>query len=130
MLKHEQTVNQLNSHYHIKTTMRNFIFLQVEELMQMFPLLLIFVVFWFFILRPQMKKQKEQNKFAGQLSKGQEVVTSSGILGRINRIDGEIIHLEIATKTVIKITKGAISRELTEAVAKNKEDNSPIEVKT
>ncbi len=110
--------------------MQNFIFLQAEGLIQMFPLLLIFVVFWFFILRPQMKKQKEQGKFAEQLAKGQDVVTSSGILGKINRIDGEIVHLEIATKTVIKITKGAISRELTEAVAKNKVDNSPIEVKT
>ena len=115
---------------HFQTTMQNFIFLQAEGLMQMFPLLLIFVVFWFFILRPQMKKQKEQNKFAEQLTKGQEVVTSSGILGKINRIDGEIVHLEIATKTIIRVTKGAISRELTDAVAKNKVDNTPIEVKT
>ncbi len=109
--------------------MQNFIFLQAEGLMQMLPLLLIFVVFWFFILRPQMKKQKEQNKFAEQLTKGQDVVTSSGILGKINKIEGEIVHLEIATKTVIRVTKGAISRELTEAVAKNKTDNTPIDVK-
>ena len=108
--------------------MQNFIFLQAEGLIQMFPLLLIFIVFWFFILRPQMKKQKEQRAFGDDLSKGDEVVTSSGILGKINRIDGEIVHLEIATKTVIRITKGAVSKELTEAVAKNKKDNSPIEV--
>lgn len=109
--------------------MQNFIFLQAEGLMQMFPLLLIFVVFWFFILRPQMKKQKEQTKFAEQLTKGQEVVTSSGILGKIIRIEGEIVHLEIASKTIIRVTKGAISRELTDAVANNKPTNSsPIEV--
>lgn len=110
--------------------MQNFIFLQAEVITQMFPLLLIFVVFWFFILRPQMKKQKTQNNFLGELAKGQEVVTSSGMLGKINRIDGEIVHLEIATKTIIRVTKGAISNELTEAVAKNKADNSPIEVKS
>ena len=44
--------------------------------------------------------------------------TSSGIIGKINRIDGEIIYLEIASKTIIRVTKGAISGELTEAVAK------------
>lgn len=109
--------------------MQNLIFLQAESLISMFPLLLIFIVFWFFILRPQMKKQKSQNKFAEQLARGQEVVTSSGMLGKINRIEGEIVHLEIASKTIIRVTKGAISRELTEAVEKNKVDNSPIEVK-
>jgi len=98
-------------------------------MISMLPLLLIFVVFWFFILRPQMKKQKQQSKFADELAKGQEVVTSSGILGKINRIDGEIVHLEIANKTIVRITKGSVSRELTEAVEKNKADNSPIEVK-
>src|SRR5690606_1813343 len=87
--------------------MQNYIFLQAEVITQMLPLLLIFVVFWFFILRPQMKKQKEQNKFAEQLAKGQEVATSSGILGRIVRIDGEIVHLEIAPKTVVRVTKNA-----------------------
>ena len=110
--------------------MQNFIFLQAEGMVQMLPLLLIFIVFWFFILRPQMKKQKEQGKFSDQLERGQEVVTSSGILGKINKMEGEIVHLEIATKTIIKITKGAVSKELTEAVAKNKTDNTPIEVKT
>ncbi len=109
--------------------MQNFIFLQADSLVSMLPLLLIFVVFWFFILRPQMKKQKTQNKFANQLEKGQNVVTSSGILGKINRIEGEIVYLEIATKTIVRVTKGAISNELTEAVEKNKVDNSPIEVK-
>ncbi|HFA49382.1 MAG TPA: preprotein translocase subunit YajC [Bacteroidetes bacterium] len=110
--------------------MQNFIFLQSDAIKQMLPLLLIFIVFWFFILRPQMKKQKQQTKFADSLARGQEVVTSSGIIGKIVRIDGEIVHLEIANKTVIRITKGAISRELTEAVAKNKTDNSPIEMKS
>ncbi len=109
--------------------MQNFIFLQADSLVSMLPLLLIFIVFWFFILRPQMKKQKTQTKFANQLERGQDVVTSSGILGKINRIEGEIVHLEIANKTIIRITKGAISNELTEAVEKNKVDNSPIEVK-
>ena len=96
--------------------MQNFIFLQSDGLIQLFPLLLIFIVFWFFIIRPQMKKQKEQNKFTEQLEKGQEVVTSSGILGRINKIEGDIVYLEIATKTIVRVTRTAVSREMTEAL--------------
>ncbi|HHM21752.1 MAG TPA: preprotein translocase subunit YajC [Bacteroidetes bacterium] len=108
--------------------MQNFIFLQADAITSLFPLLLIFVVFWFFILRPQMKKQKEQGRFVNQLAKGQEVVTSSGIIGRINRIDGEIVYLEIANKTIVKVVRSAISKEMTEAVDKYKTDNSPIQV--
>lgn len=105
--------------------MKNFIFLQTDGLIQMFPLLLIFIVFWFFIIRPQMKKQKEQNKFADQLEKGMDVVTASGIFGKINKIDGDIIHLEIATKTIIRVTKGAISKEMSESYA-TRGKSSPI----
>lgn len=110
--------------------MSSFIFLQLDGsgIMGMLPLLLIFVVFWFFIIRPQMKKQKEQNKFGDQLAKGQEVVTASGILGKINKIEGEIVHLEIATKTYIRVTKSAISKEMTEGLfGDGKTTSSPIE---
>lgn len=74
-----------------------------------------------------MKKQKEQNLFADQLAKGQDVATTSGILGKIVSIQGEIVHLEIAPKTVIRCTKSAISRELTDAVSKNKALSTPVE---
>ena len=69
------------------------------------------------MLRPQIKKQKEQNKFGESLAKGNDVVTSSGIIGRINRIDGNIITLQVDPKTYIKVTKGSISKELTDAMA-------------
>lgn len=77
---------------------------------------LMILVMWFFFFRPQMKKQREQNKFGEALEKGDEVVTSSGILGKINKIEGNIITLEVGTKTYIRITKGAISKEMTDAV--------------
>ncbi len=111
--------------------MTAFILLQTDGsgLLGMLPLLLIFAVFWFFIIRPQMKKQKDQGKFGDSLSKGQEVVSSSGILGRINKIDGEIIHLEIANKTYIRVTKSAISKELTESIFGDSKSKSPVEVK-
>ena len=84
----------------------------------LWPLLLMFIVVFFFFIRPQAKKQKEQVKFLDSLDKGEEVVTTSGIIGRINKIDGSIVTLAIAEKTFIRITKGSISKEMTEAYRK------------
>jgi preprotein translocase subunit YajC len=88
---------------------------------------LIILVFWLFIIRPQTKRQKEQNKFAEALEKGQEIVTASGLLGRINKIEGEIVTLEVGTKTFVRITKGAISKEMTEQVYGSEKKKGPIE---
>lgn len=79
------------------------------------PLLLIFVVLYFFMIRPQAKKQKEQNSFLGDLDKGSEVVTNAGIIGRINKIEGDIVTLQIDQKTFIRIMKVALSKEMTDS---------------
>jgi len=76
----------------------------------------IFAVFWFFLIRPQQKKQKEQNKFVEQLEKGKEVITASGIVGKINKIDGNFVTLQVDTKTFLKVTKSAISKEMSDAL--------------
>ncbi len=81
-----------------------------------FPLAM-FAVFFFFIIRPQMKRQKEQQSFADSIEKGREVVTASGIFGKITKIDGQIVTLQIADKVSIRVTKGSISKEMTEAFA-------------
>jgi len=85
-----------------------------------FPLL-IFIVFYVFILRPQSQKQKKQDGFLGSLEKGKEVVTGSGILGKITKIEEGIITLEVGNKSYIRVTKGAISREMTDEVFNKKE---------
>jgi len=84
-------------------------------------ILLMFGVFWFFIMRPQAKKQKEQRNFQSELSKGDEVVTASGMLGKITKIEDDIITLEVSSKVYIRVTKNAVSKELTESVF-SKED--------
>jgi len=84
----------------------------------MLPLLFMLVVVYFFFIRPQAKKQKDQNKFLEAIEKGEEVVTMSGIIGRINRIDGGIVTLAVNDKTFIRVTKSSISREMTEALQK------------
>ncbi len=81
-----------------------------------FPLAM-FAVFFFFIIRPQMKRQKEQQTFADSIERGREVVTASGIFGKITKIDGQIVTLQIADKVLIRVTKGSISKEMTEAFA-------------
>jgi len=94
------------------------IFLQAQgnPLTQMIPFVLIIIVFWVFFIRPQNKKQKEQASFTDEVQKGDNVVTASGILGKINKIDDNIITLEVGSKTYIQVTRNAISKEMTEAV--------------
>lgn len=76
-------------------------------------------VFYFLILRPQNQLKKAQDQFMEDLEKGDEVVTGSGIFGRVNKIDGQIVTLQVDTKTFIRVTKTAISKELTEQALQN-----------
>lgn len=83
----------------------------------MLPWILIFGVMYFFMLRPQIKKQKEQNNYLSNLKKGDQVVTGSGIIGRITRIDeSAVIELQIDSKTFMKVIKSAVSKEASEAL--------------
>lgn len=75
----------------------------------------MFLVFWLLILRPQAKRQREQKGFLDGLEKGQEVITASGILGKITKIEDNIITLEVASKVYLRITRNAISKELTDS---------------
>jgi len=84
------------------------------DLMNLVLPLLIVATFYFFIIRPQSKARKDQEAFSDALSKGMDVVTTSGIHGKINKIDGDIIQVQVDTKTFIRFTRSAISRELTE----------------
>jgi len=96
------------------------IFLQAAQggQFQIFFMLALFAILYFFFFRPQMKKQKEQGNFMNDLAKGDEVCLASGIIGRINKIEGNIVHLQIDQKTFIRVTKNAVSKEMTESVAK------------
>ena len=99
-----------------------FIFLQstTDLVNQFMPFILILVIMYFFFIRPQAQKQKKQQAFVNNLEKGDEVVTSSGMLGKITKIEDNIVTLEVGQKSYIRMTKGAISRELTEELYKEK----------
>ncbi len=80
------------------------------------------VIFWLFLIRPQQKRQKEQKSFSESLQKGDEVVTASGIIGRINKLEDQVITLEVSNKTYIRVVRNAISREMTESLTSGEDD--------
>jgi preprotein translocase subunit YajC len=82
--------------------------------MSFLPLLLIVVVFYFFMIRPQMKRQKEVRKFRDSLAKGDKVITTGGIYGRIVEVKETSVILEIATGVQIKVDKNGIIKDLTD----------------
>lgn len=89
------------------------IFLQQAGGIQGFlPLILIMVVIYFFMIRPQMKRQKEEKKFRESLQKGTKVVTQSGMHGKIAEMTDNHIQLEVHNGIRIKMEKSSISKEL------------------
>ncbi|MBW6535876.1 MAG: preprotein translocase subunit YajC [Mariniphaga sp.] len=86
-----------------------------NPLMSFLPLLLIVVVFYFFMIRPQMKRQKEVRKFRESLAKGDKVVTTGGIYGRIVEVKETTIILEIAKDIHIKVDKNGIIKDMSDA---------------
>ena len=79
----------------------------------------IIVVFWFFMIRPQAKKAKEQKKFIDNMQKGDKIVTIAGIHGTINKINEDAtIQMEVNPGSYLKIEKSSISMEWTMAINK------------
>ena len=77
-----------------------------------FMLIIIVVIMYFLMIRPQRKKQKEIEKFRNSLQVGQDVVTASGVYGKIKEINDNIIMLEIAHGVVIKIEKSSVYADI------------------
>jgi len=85
-----------------------------NPLMSMLPLLLIVVVFYFFMIRPQMKRQKEVRKFRESLAKGDKVVTTGGVYGKIVEVKESVIILEIAKDVHITVDKNGIIKDMSD----------------
>lgn len=84
-------------------------------------LLLIFVVFWFFMIRPQVKKQKDQQKFRESIGKGDKVITIGGVHGKIIEVQDTTFIIEVEGNNRLKIEKTAVSMESSQALNKDKE---------
>jgi preprotein translocase subunit YajC len=90
-----------------------------NPLITLLPLVLMFVVFYFLLIRPQMKRQKEHRTLIENLSKGDEVVTNGGVLGRIDELGDTYLSVEVAPGTRIKVQRQAISQVVPKGTIKN-----------
>jgi len=83
-----------------------------SSLMGMLPLVLMFVVLYFVMIRPQMKKAKEHKAMIDALAKGDEVATAGGVLGKVTKIGEGFIHIEIATGVEVQLQRSAVVQVL------------------
>ena len=85
-----------------------------NPIMTFLPLILIIVVFYFFMIRPQMKKQKEVTAFRNSLAKGDKVITTGGIYGKIVEMKDNTVLLQVDDNVKIRVDKSAIVRDMTD----------------
>ena len=89
-----------------------------SSLMSMLPLVLMFVVLYFVMIRPQMKKQKEHKAMVEALAKGDEVVTSGGVLGKVSKLGDSYLGVEISSGVEVQIQRGAVVQVLPKGTIK------------
>lgn len=86
--------------------------------MSMLPLVLMFVVLYFVMIRPQMKKQKEHRAMIEAITKGDEVVTAGGVLGKISKLGESFLGVEVANGVEIQIQRSAVVQVLPKGTIK------------
>lgn len=89
------------------------------SLMSFLPIILMLVVLYFMMIRPQMRRQKEQKAMMDALAKGDEVVTVGGILGKISKVSDAYVTIEVADRMEVVVQKAAISTLLPKGTIKS-----------
>lgn len=89
-----------------------------STLMSMLPLLLMFAVLYFVMIRPQMKKQKEHRSMIDALAKGDEIVTAGGLLGKVSKIADAYVSVELATGVEVQMQRQAVVQVLPKGTIK------------
>lgn len=90
---------------------------EANPIMTFLPLILIIVVFYFFMIRPQMKKQKELAAFRNSIAKGDKVVTTGGIYGKVVEIKDTVVLLQVDDNVKIRVDKAAIVKDMNDIAA-------------
>lgn len=88
-------------------------------LMSFLPIILMFVVLYFLMIRPQMKRQKEQKAMIDALGKGDEVVTAGGLVGKVTKVSDAYVTLEVAEGTEIVLQKASVTMLLPKGTVKS-----------
>ncbi len=89
-----------------------------SSLLSLLPLVLMFVVLYFIMIRPQMKRQKEHKTMVEALAKGDEVVTSGGVLGRVSKLGESYLHVEVANGVELQVQRTSIVQVLPKGTIK------------
>jgi preprotein translocase subunit YajC len=89
------------------------------DIMSMLPLLLIIVVFYFFMIRPQLKKSKDQKKYRQELKKGDKIITIGGVHGKIVELNEKTFIIEVEGGNRLKIERAAVSMEFSASLEQN-----------
>ena len=77
--------------------------------LQIVPLLLIFVIFYFLLFAPQQKRMKQQRAKIDATKKGDSVVTAGGLMGKVTKVEGEVLEVEIASNVRVKVVKATLA---------------------
>lgn len=89
-----------------------------NSLLTLLPIVLMFVVLYFIMIRPQMKRQKEHKAMIEAIAKGDEVVTSGGLLGKISKLGETYIHIEVANGVELQVQRSAVVQVLPKGTLK------------
>ena len=92
---------------------------QPGGLMSFLPLIIIFIIFYFLLIRPQMKRAKEHRKLVAELATGDEVVTNGGLLGRITKVGESFVTLELAENVQIRVQRQAVTSVMPKGTIKS-----------
>lgn len=90
-----------------------------STLMSLLPIIVMFVILYFVMLRPQMKKQKELRAMIAALAKGDEVVTAGGLVGKVTKVGENYLSLEIAPNTEVQVQRNAVTMVLPKGTMKS-----------
>ena len=90
-----------------------------SQLMSFLPLILMFAVLYFIMIRPQMKRQKEHRNMLSAMAKGDEVITSGGIVGKVTKVSEAYVGVEVSDGTEITVQKSAVSTILPKGTIKS-----------
>jgi preprotein translocase subunit YajC len=88
-------------------------------LLSFLPLIVIFVVFYFLLIRPQMKRAKEHKALVSQLAKGDEVVTNGGLLGKVTDVSESFVTVELTENVQVKLQKHAVASVMPKGTIKS-----------
>jgi preprotein translocase subunit YajC len=89
-----------------------------SSLMSLLPLVLMFVVLYFIMIRPQMKRQKEHKALIEALAKGDEIVTAGGMLGKVSKLGDSYVHVEVSNGVEVQVQRTAVVQVLPKGTLK------------